>query len=164
LLQIAMSKFFKIGVVTMVLGMTIGSCRSPQASPSVSQADTTATDIPFTSAQGYFVKNSYTKPQLDNPKLSSQEEFDQVFGMAPVMGEKGTPTALDFASHDVIAVIGATTDTYTTLSAVGVTQLQNKIILHYKRTEGETLTYQMQPCLIVVLDKKYSDEFSTDLQ
>lgn len=57
-------------------------------------------DIPYTVCEGYFVRNDADKVPLG--KITSQSEFDKLFGMAAVMGRSITP--IDFSKQFVIAV------------------------------------------------------------
>jgi len=45
------------------------------------------TDVPFTIAQRYFVKN--TVKSMDNPKIETAEKFKEFFGAATTMGKNG---------------------------------------------------------------------------
>lgn len=48
---------------------------------------TTAVDVPYKVANGYFVRNDVKK--LPNGKISKQKDFEASFGMAAVMGNDG---------------------------------------------------------------------------
>ena len=64
--------------------------------------------LSYTVANNYFVKNNVN--DLANSKITTREEFDNLFGMAATMGSNGTPTSIDFENQYVIAVIEPDTD------------------------------------------------------
>ncbi len=64
-----------------------------------------STEVPYQEAKNYFVKNTYGEEENANLKIETQELFDKIFGPAPVMGEGGKPTAIDFAKQYVVAYI-----------------------------------------------------------
>ncbi len=112
-----------------------------------------ATNIDYTIAMNYFLRNDAKIPE--SPKITTREQFDSLFGMATTMGEKGKPTAIDFDKQFVIAVITNKTNVDTELLPLTLTKSGGKLTFHYKHTEGEQLTYVMQPILLVIVDKKH---------
>ena len=112
----------------------------------------TIADVPFIVADRYFVNN--TVKEVDNPKIATKEEFDKLFGMAPVMGDNGLPTTIDFAKQYVIAVIKSETDMDTRLTPISLqANEKNELVFSYQISVGEKLTYQMRPCLIIVVNR-----------
>ena len=79
---------------------------------------TTAVDVPYKVANGYFVRNDVKK--LPNGKISKQKDFEASFGMAAVMGNDGRPTEIDFNNQYVIAVSKPVTDRFTELEPVSL--------------------------------------------
>lgn len=76
--------------------------------------------------------------------------------MAAVMGKNGTPTEIDFSKSFVICLTVAPTDTQTSLSVVYLTKSdENQLVLSYKITRGEKMSYTYRPLLLLVVDKKY---------
>lgn len=126
----------------------------------ISQTNVKSTnkEIPFIEAKNYFVKNTYKVGQLNNPKITSQKDFEEIFGMAAIMGKKGKPTEIDFSKQYVIAVIAEVTDKSTILKATNLQQKDNNIILTYEFKEGEKQTYSIQPFILLVIDNKYQGE------
>ena len=92
---------------------------------------------------------------MTTPKISSQEEFDKIFGMATTMGENGKPTSIDFTKQYVIAVVGQVTDKSTSITVNSLKQNGNVITLNYNQTEGEKQTSFRQPLLLLIVDNKY---------
>lgn len=115
---------------------------------------TTAAEIPFTVADRYFVRNDVKK--LPNGKISKQKDFEATFGMATVMGEGGRPTEIDFGMQYVIAVAKPVTDRSTELQPVSLKgDGDGGLVFTYRTKVGERMSYSVQPCLVVVVDKKY---------
>lgn len=71
--------------VLMILTSIVYACQSGTNSGKT-QEQTNATkssdkeDIPFTVAKNYFVNN--TIKNIDNPKITSQDQFNKIFGAA----------------------------------------------------------------------------------
>ncbi len=116
------------------------------------------TDIPFTQAKNYFVKNSYKKGDLKVNKILTQKEFDDIFGMACLMGNEGKPTPIDFKKQFVLVVINDETNVSTDLIPKSLKkEKKNKLIFEYETKIGKEQNYITQPCLIILVDKKYKN-------
>ena len=156
----------KIFVLTIVAFLTLLSCSQKVSNhvdeniPGASSKPSGVVNqnIPFTPGKNYFVRNDYKKEEHANPKITSKQEFDKVFGAAPFMGEKGKPTAIDFSKQYVLSVIGELTDRNTEIGLVSLQQTGNTIVINYKITEGEKMLMTMQPMLLLVVDNKYQGE------
>lgn len=115
---------------------------------------TTAVDVPYKVANGYFVRNDVKK--LPNGKISKQKDFEAAFGMAAVMGNDGRPTEIDFNNQYVIAVSKPVTDRLTEFEPVSLKgDGDGGLVFVYRTKAGQQLSYSMQPSLVVVVDKKY---------
>lgn len=116
------------------------------------QTETTVSNIAFTIAKNYFVKNTVTT--LDNPKIETVEKFNEIFGMATTMGKDGKPTQIDFQKQYVIAVILAETELMTTVKPVSLQKdEQGNITLLYKTTVGQKQAFSTRPSLEIIVDK-----------
>lgn len=143
--------------------LSINSFSQTKAKSKTATTKTTATtaSIPYETANNYFVKNSFKQGMLKNPKIESQAAFEQYFGAAPVMGDNGKPTAIDFNKQYVIAVIPPATSNSATLAATSLKQSGKTITLTYSYKEGAKQTFTSQPSLILVVDKKYAGAVKT---
>src|SRR5690625_3486628 len=113
--------------------------------------------ISYKIAKNYFVKN--TVDEIENPKIISQEDFDEIFGMATTMGEDGKPTSIDFSKEFVIAVILPETDISTELQPIDLIENEkNNLIFTYKKEEGEKLSHTIKPALILIVDNNHKGE------
>ena len=115
-------------------------------------------DVPYTTAQRYFVNNTYHDGDLVNPKITTHTEFEKFFGAAPVMGKNGQPTSIDFSKQYIVAVMGKLTDRNTSININSLKQKDNVILLNYKVTEGEKESATIRPVLIIIVDNKYQGE------
>lgn len=113
-----------------------------------------AKSVPFAAIQNYFVKDAATL--MAQPKMETQESFDQVFGGAAVMGPNGSPTAVDFSKQFVISVALPATDMNTQMNVKSLTKAGDVLTLSYTVTIGEKMTYTMQPFIGLVVDKAYN--------
>ncbi len=115
-----------------------------------------SSEVPFTVAEHYF----FNKGQdiLVNPKITSEELFKQLFGMATVMGENGKPTEIDFSKQFVLAVVLPVTDINTEITPVKVEEKGDTLFYHYDVKTGEKQSFSIQPLSIIILDKKYENK------
>lgn len=115
-----------------------------------------AQEIPYTLAKNYFVKNSYPEKTLHLLKITEQNQFDEIFGAAPLMGKDGMPTPIDFSRNFVIAVID---DKSNTTSGITVSSLQTKnaeLRLNYDLSVKEKRdSAYFRFFAILIVDKKY---------
>ena len=66
--------------------IALAACNSKQAAAPEAEDGNAAQEVAFTVAQNYFFKNNQQLP--DNPKITTAEEFNKLFGMATTMGEE----------------------------------------------------------------------------
>lgn len=111
--------------------------------------------IPFEVANSYFFKRGQTIPA--SPKITTAEEFGQLFGMATVMGPNGRPTDIDFDKQFVVAIVLPQTDIDTEILPVSVEAKDDALICAYNVTTGEKQSFTIQPLSLIVLDKKYEN-------
>lgn len=136
---------FLIGIAA-VCGVFLSGC-----SASKGNADNS---VPYQFAEHYFVNNNVEG--MPHTTITSAAEFEKYFGMAAIMGKNGTPTEIDFSKSFVICLTVAPTDTQTSLSVVYLTKSdENQLVLSYKITRGEKMSYTYRPLLLLVVDKKY---------
>ena len=149
-----------VALATGVILFLIGCQRNPNSdkvendnSQKVGmQYKTQMTDIPFVLVKNYFVKNTLEK--LDNPKIETAEMFNEIFGMATVMGKDGQPTEIDFKEQYVIAVILPDTDLETTMAPVSLQKDEKgKLTLTYKTLVGQKQSYIIRPFFAIAVDK-----------
>lgn len=111
--------------------------------------------VAFTEAQNYFFKNGQEIPA--DAKITTQEDFTRLFGMAAFMGNNGKPTAIDFSRSIVIAIVLPTTDIATDIKPVALCEKDENLFYDYSVTKGEKLSYTIRPISIIVIDKKYEN-------
>lgn len=109
------------------------------------------TDVPYQVARNYFVKNTVGDP--GSPKIETADKFNEIFGMATVMGKDGKPTAIDFSKQYVLAVILSETDLETTVAPASLQKFENNVILTYKTTVGQKQSYKTRPSFAIIVDK-----------
>ena len=115
-----------------------------------------SSEVPFTVAEHYFFNKGQDIPV--NPKITSEELFKQLFGMATVMGENGKPTKIDFSKQFVLAVVLPVTDINTEITPVKVEEKGDTLFYHYDVKTGEKQSFSIQPLSIIILDKKYENK------
>ena len=135
-----------IFIMALCGAMLFCSCKSGSGSA-------TGSSVNYTVAKNYFFKNGAVIP--DNPKISSADEFQNLFGMAAVMGKDGMPTAIDFSKQFVLAVVLPVTDVATEIQPLDVKVQDGELVYEYSVKTGEKMTYSMQPMKLIVLDREY---------
>ncbi len=108
-------------------------------------------NVSYDVVRNYFFRNDASVPS--SPKITTQEQFDSLFGAAAFMGKDGQPTSLDFDKQFVIAVVLPETDMETQLLPVSLTRSSGKLTFTYEKKEGGQVSYTMRPILLVALDK-----------
>ncbi len=153
-----MKKF--LFTVAFVAVFATTACSNDQSvNPLVEDENTSATtegkEVPFEVARNYFFRNDRSAPS--DPKILTEEDFNNLFGMATTMGEAGKPTEIDFSRQFVVAVVMPVTDVATEITPEKMVERDG--VLHYRYTValGEKLTYTIRPLSIVIVDRKYAD-------
>lgn len=115
----------------------------------------TSRNIPFRLANNYFIQNSVKT--IGSPKITSQNEFDQIFGSAAVMAKNGRPTPIDFKKQYVIVAAKPESDHSIEMKALSLHQNKaGQLVFEYQTTIGPKQSYTIRPFLLVVVDKKYT--------
>lgn len=118
-----------------------------------------ATDVSYKPLNNYFVKNTVT--ELKENRFDSEEKFNEVFGAAPVMGEQGKPTTIDFSKESVIAFVLPETDIETKVEPISLTKdTQGNLNLNYKITKGNKQSFTTRPNFAVVINKNETGKVS----
>ena len=103
----------------------------------------------------YFVKNNAKLP-VKNNRIDTQKKFDALFGAASVMGKEGQPSHVDFKTQFVVPIILQETNRPTTIEITGVAMgAMGTIVVYYKVTKENPVSYQIRPFAAIVLNKKY---------
>ena len=111
-------------------------------------------DVPFEIAHGYFFRNG--QPLPSDAKITSEDTFRQLFGMAAVIGKDGMPTVIDFSKQFVIALVMPVTDTLTEIEPQSLRQEDGALVYTYEVHMGDKQTWSMQPVSIIVVDNQYA--------
>ncbi len=112
--------------------------------------------VDYREADHYFVRNDVTDyaPRL----VTTQQEFDSLFGAAAVMGSDGLPTEIDFARHNVVALIEPQTNIDTDIKVKSVKKSGDRLTVTYQvRQSGSPRSYTTVPALLLRIDKKYGN-------
>jgi len=111
-------------------------------------------DVKYKVARNYFFNNDAIVPS--NPMVTSQKDFDKLYGAAAVMGKDGAPTAIDFSKQVAIGIVLPLTNNHTEVVPTRLTSDGEVLTLHYKEQIGEkNMSWTMRPMAIVIVDKKY---------
>lgn len=151
----------RIAILLTITGFSFTACQNAQKPEKentlkhvVNSKDTVLNTIAvdFTLANNYFVKNAVKK--LENPKIETQEQFDEIFGTAAHMGNHGKPTVIDFSKQNVLAVVLPGTDRQTEIYPISLQKDEKgEILLTYEVKVGQKQTYTIRPNFAVIIDK-----------
>ena len=142
--------------IAIIAAMTLlSSCKQNQKQNEANPEEAILgkpSEVSYTVAQNYFIKNGAVLPE--NHKITDQETFNQIFGMATTMGENGKPTEIDFDKNFVIAVETGPVQKETTLTPEYlINHHDGKLVFHYAIKQGEDISYTIRPVLIIIVDK-----------
>lgn len=115
---------------------------------------TSSSSIPYVVMEHYFQSNKVE--QLPSATITTYEEFQRLFGMAPVMGKHGMPTPVDFSKEYVIAVSKPATDRDTRLLPISLKRDNSgNVVFTYEIETGEKRSFSIVPCLLIKVDNRY---------
>lgn len=142
-------------VLAFVTLLVLAACNSSNPIDAAADKNETAEEVAFVEAHNYFFKNDQHIP--GNVKITNEEEFNKLFGMAAVMGENGKPTAIDFSKQMVLAIVLPQTEQATEITPVKLEMKHDTLYYTYDVKTGEMQTYTIQPMSIIIVDKKYEN-------
>jgi len=150
-----------VALLTLVAGCTGNTMKSNSSNDPSSLSDSVFVspvsqpiDVPFQMARNYFFRNDQEIPS--NPCITTQEEFNRLFGMATTMGPEGKPTPIDFSQQFVLAIILPVTDLQTEIRPLRVEAEAETLKYVYTIETGEKQTFSIQPLSLIILDKEYA--------
>jgi len=155
--------FSGIAVLCMIAFAACNTTGSPSKTEAAGENTSlpNGSRIPFTPVVNYFVRNDYKEGQLEDLRITSQQGFDSVFGVAATMGSQGKPTPIDFTKQDAIAVINPVSDTAVSLENPVLEQEEGYITLSYDAVKGAKQSFSTRPFLLLLIDKKYKGIVTT---
>ncbi|MBP6575821.1 MAG: hypothetical protein KA796_01905 [Chryseobacterium sp.] len=112
--------------------------------------------VPYAVAKNYFVKNTYPEKDFHILRITTQTQFDEIFGMATVMGKDGAPTPIDFQKNFVIALIDNVSNTTEEIVIESLKENNSKLTVLYdlsSRSQPSSASFRYFKILIV--DKKF---------
>ena len=137
-------KTMKHRVLALFLLLTAAACTERKSE-----------DVAFEVARNYFFQHGQDIPA--SPKITSEEDFGRLFGMAAVMGKDGQPTAIDFSRQFVLALVLPVTDRDTEVTPLKVERRGNTLYYIYKVRTGARQSFSIQPMSIIILGREHAD-------
>ncbi|MBR5725909.1 MAG: hypothetical protein IKX56_04145 [Muribaculaceae bacterium] len=136
-----MKKTFFFSLMAIAL-MTMTSC-------SVNLQGVTAN---YTRMNNYYVNNNFPDG-THKLVIHNQQDFENVFGQAAVMGRNGQPTRIDFSRQFVVAMIMPVTNRQTTIETALLRRLGDRLYFSYIIDEGHKTSYTLRPFTAVVVSR-----------
>jgi len=122
-----------------------------------SPAHRTDTLIDYRIADRYFLRNDAKFP--DDPIVTTQAQFDSLFHSAPLMGENGRPTKIDFEREFVIGISLPETNDETQIVPGEMTMDDDILNLNYAVNVGEhNRSFSIKPLVLLIVERKYLPE------
>ena len=139
--------------LTIILSLTVMAlfCCQCATSSQYRQAKKGAKSIQFQTLENYYVRNDVKHDKLQRYIFDNQEDFDAVFGPAPLMG--GLPTDINWKRQYVVAVLLPETNRPTMVTPMEVKQSPGNIIFYYQVNRGRKTSYTLVPFAAVALDR-----------
>lgn len=108
--------------------------------------------VQYSEAQHYFLRNDVK--DYSSRLVTSQQEFDSLFGAAAVMGENGLPTEIDWKKQSLVALLTAPTNVETEIKLVNIKSEKGKLSVRYAVSQkGEARSYTYAPMRLFVVNK-----------
>ncbi|MDR4890633.1 MULTISPECIES: hypothetical protein [unclassified Chryseobacterium] len=105
-------------------------------------------------ADNYFVKNNYDSKEFTEKVISTENEFNQIFDRASIMGEKGKPTPGDFSKENVMVLLHPATNRSVELIPLKLERNEeDQTVCYYKVRIGEQKGFERKPKLIIIVNK-----------
>ncbi len=122
--------------------------------------ENTDSEIPFSVADNYSLKEDANIKQLRDHKITSQKEFDKYFEVAAT-SKNEEETSIDFSKQYAIVVVGKATKKSSVYDVNYLRIKGSQIELSYNIEEGEKQKNTQQPVLIILVDKKYQGDITS---
>ena len=147
----------KLFVVFALLGlMVFASCSTSKKLDVTNKTSVClGKKVKFELVNNYFFRNDAKIPV--SPLITSQTQFDSLFGAAAFMGKDGEPTKVDFSKQSIIAVVKPSSTVSMTLSPSCVYKDGEHVTFIYSNITGNEQTYFSQPILLIAVDKSDVD-------
>ena len=132
-----------LNILTLALLLVLSCCNHPH---------TESNEIPFIPVNHYFVRNDVT--QYHPVIIQHEKEFNQYFGTAATM--ERSPAPINFKEKAVIAIILPPTSYDTSIIPVSFTCTPKPTFSYRIEEKKQSRSYNIVPCLLAVVDKKYT--------
>lgn len=133
-------------IIILISTLLISSCT----------VNNTQKNISYKSARKYFAKNTYDNKDFTEKIMSSQEEFERLFGAAVTMGTDGKPTPIDFSNENVLALIYPKTNLEVKIIPVSLQENKQNTVYSYKVLEGGPNGFMTIPNTIIIIQEPNS--------
>lgn len=118
-----------------------------------------SSEVPYKTAKNYFVRNDYPDKEIHVLKITSQQKFSDIFGMAPLMSKDGKPTDIDFAKKYVIALINNSSNNVSGLDIKSLTKNGGELSLIYSIEECEPRSFTSRYFTLLIVDKNTTEKY-----
>lgn len=141
--------------ITLLCLTILSSCNESNESMKVNamESEEKSDTLSFQIAEHYFAKNKVESIYVE--KVESKERFNELFGMAAVMGMDTSNFPINFNSNYVLAVIIPDTDLSKSITPISLVKKSDKnIMFNYKIETGEEQTFITRPCLVIIVSQQ----------
>ncbi len=146
----------KIWIPLLAISVLMTSCESQKSNSENSTEQKESKKVAYNEVKLHFLKNTVNPENLTTVKITSQEEFDSLFGVAAVMGSE-KPTKVDFTKSFVLAVYEPSTDLKTTIKPVSLVENSSELVYTYSIKKGEKQSFTTTPSYVIVVDNQFDN-------
>ncbi|NDW19105.1 hypothetical protein D0T53_09285 [Dysgonomonas sp. 216] len=152
-----MNRIFFLILIAIFFAACSNTSYQKAESASGVKNETSKTEIPYTIAERYFVRNT-VNDKLFELKIDSAEEFEKYLGIGTIMGERGKATEIDFSLQSVLAIIVPESQHVTTIDSKELVKEGDQIVFRYIVKRGKEQSFKVRPVLLIIVDKEYSKD------
>jgi len=148
-------------IISFFILLIMNACKSSKKSEGIKNIHTSEIlsddkiAVPFVEAKNYYIRNDYKDSTFHILKITTQNEFYNIFGMATTMGKEGKPTPIDFSKQYIIACIAKIASNIGAIEVTGLTKIKKAFILTYHLSEIETQSFTSRHLKVLIIDNQY---------
>ena len=142
--------------VIIALAATLLLCCQCGTSSQLRKAQKGAKTAKYTMLDNYFVRNDIDCSRQQRLVLNSEEEFNDYFGPAALMGSR--PTDINWKTQYVIAILLPETNRPTMVTPLEVKRNDHSVIFKYQVNRGSKTSYTLVPFAAIALDRPEAEQ------
>jgi hypothetical protein len=150
----------QILTIAMITACFLSACKAKKnAETNRTEVSTSSeTNVKITVANNTYVKKSYTEAGEQRMTITTQKEFDKIFGTRELKVDDIEATEIDFKKHYVVALVGVMPAYETRFLYKTANASTEKIDVKYRVKVKEDKPAAERPSIVVVVSKGFEGE------